>query len=454
MSDAITAAALAKVEVLTQLLSRVPGASTSVRMNVVTGANSWVYIDARMAALYHVPDEELRADPNVLARWVFPEDLETLQRVVAHGLQTMTPVLWLGRLRLPDGSVRWIESQSLFERESDEVFVLYGQTLDVTERRRLEEALTQSEQERRKSDTLHRAVIDALPLGVLVMTSKHETAINNPAQQKMFGPMRDISSGDASGVYGFFLPDGQTPFPNDRFPLGRALDGEEVFDDETVVRNSYTQGDMLLSVSARPLRDEAGKIIGALSVTQNITKQRALEREVRARNEQLAASEEAKTQLIDRLKYSIDELSNPILEVWDDVLVMPIIGVVDSRRTADMVQRLLAEVARSQASFVIVDLTGVEIVDTKTADHLIKLMRKVEIVGARCVLTGIRPAVAETLVEIGVDFGRVNTLRNLKHGLREALRFGRRERDGARDVGLDDELLEETAPRRRGRGAS
>ncbi len=154
-----------------------------------------------------------------------------------------------------------------------------------------------------------------------------------------------------------------------------------------------------------------------------------MERELRTRNEQLARSEEGKTELIDRLRYSIDELSNPILEIWDDVLAMPIIGVVDSRRTADMVQRLLAEVARSQASFVIIDLTGVEIVDTRTADHLIKLVRKVEIVGARCVLTGLRPAVSETLVDIGVDFGRITTLRNLKHGLREALRFARRERE-------------------------
>jgi rsbT co-antagonist protein RsbR len=83
-----------------------------------------------------------------------------------------------------------------------------------------------------------------------------------------------------------------------------------------------------------------------------------------------------------------------------------------------------------------------------------KLIRKVELVGARCVLTGIRPAVAETLVDIGVDFGRITTLRNLKHGLREALRFARRERDGAREVGAEEELAEEPAPRRRGRSAT
>ncbi len=164
----------------------------------------------------------------------------------------------------------------------------------------------------------------------------------------------------------------------------------------------------------------------------------------------LAASEEAKSELIEKLRYSIDELSNPILEVWDDVLLLPIIGVIDSRRTSDMVQRLLTEVTRAQASFVIIDLTGVEIVDTTTADHLMKLMRKVEIVGARCVLTGIRAAVAETLVDIGVDFARVTTLRNLKHGLREALRFARREREGSRSSDLDLDLSEQPArqPRR------
>jgi rsbT co-antagonist protein RsbR len=113
-----------------------------------------------------------------------------------------------------------------------------------------------------------------------------------------------------------------------------------------------------------------------------------------------------------------------------------------------MVQRLLAEVLRMQASFVIIDLTGVDIVDTKTADHLMKLMKKVEVVGAKCVLTGIRPAVAETLVDIGVDFGRLATLRNLKHGLGEALRLARRDRDAWREYD-DDERLDES--RKRGR---
>ncbi len=246
-------------------------------------------------------------------------------------------------------------------------------------------------------------------------------------------------------------PDGTTPLDMEDSGLARALRGEET-QEEVVVRNPRMDAPVRQHVTWKALRDESGDVHAALGLGQDITLQRTLETELRRRNAELAESEAAKTALIERLRYSIDELSNPILEVWDDVLVMPIIGVVDSRRTADMVQRLLAEVARSQASYIIVDLTGVEIVDTRTADHLIKLIRKVEVIGARCVLTGIRPAVAETLVDIGVDFGRITTLRNLKHGLREAIRFGRREREGAQlDLAVDHSHSDDSAPSRRTR---
>jgi len=191
---------------------------------------------------------------------------------------------------------------------------------------------------------------------------------------------------------------------------------------------STPHGERWMFTNKVPFLDANGEAIALLGVSLDITKRRAAELALIATNNKLAASEGEKLGLIERLRYAVDELSNPILEVWDDVLVMPIIGFVDSRRASDMVMRLLTEVTRTQARFVILDLTGVEIVDTKTADHLIKLMRKVEVVGARCVLTGVRAAVAETLVDIGVDFGSLTTLRNLKHGLREALRMTRQPR--------------------------
>jgi len=444
VSEAIT------VEGLTNLLSRLSGASWSCRVESLTGKSSWIYIDSRSAEMYDLPEAELRADPVAATQRIMPEDRVGIEAAVAQSVQTLAPILWNGRIPLRAGGIRWIELHIAIEREPSGDFVLYGQVFDMTERKQLEQALADSEEKRRKSDALHRAVIDALPIGIVVMNQAQELLVYNPAQARMSGVAAQHEDGDVTGVYGVFMADGTTPLPMEDSGLARGLRGE-THEEEVVLRNPRFTADVRLQIAWSPLRDESSQVYATLGATQDITTQRALETELRTRNEQLAASEEAKTVLIDRLRYSIDELSNPILEVWDDVLVMPIIGVVDSRRTADMVQRLLNEVTRTQASFVIIDLTGVEIVDTKTADHLMKLMRKVEVVGARCVLTGIRAAVAETLVDIGVDFGRITTLRNLKHGLREALRFAKSE-GARRDVGPESSPLDEEKQVRRVRG--
>ncbi len=118
----------------------------------------------------------------------------------------------------------------------------------------------------------------------------------------------------------------------------------------------------------------------------------------------------------------IQELSTPILQVWDNVLVLPVIGVVDTRRSLDIMERLLTEIVEKQSEYVILDITGVELVDTMTADHFIKLIKAAELLGATCIVSGIRPAVAQTLADIGVDLATVTTMRNLQAGLRECLR--------------------------------
>ncbi|MFH2006221.1 MAG: STAS domain-containing protein [bacterium] len=125
---------------------------------------------------------------------------------------------------------------------------------------------------------------------------------------------------------------------------------------------------------------------------------------------------------IERQRYAIRELSTPILQLWDNVLALPVIGLVDTRRSADIMERMLAEIVTKQSKYVILDITGVDVVDTRTADYFIKVIRAAELLGAHCFLTGIQPAVAQTLVEIGVDLSSLRTLRNLQEGLREALR--------------------------------
>jgi len=122
------------------------------------------------------------------------------------------------------------------------------------------------------------------------------------------------------------------------------------------------------------------------------------------------------------MEHLVRQLQTPILEIWDDVLALPVIGMVDSRRSQEMMETLLSEIVSNRCKFVILDITGVEIVDTRTADHFVKVMKSAELLGTRCIMTGIRPAVAQTLVELGVDLSSIRTLRNLQEGLRYCLR--------------------------------
>jgi rsbT co-antagonist protein RsbR len=115
-------------------------------------------------------------------------------------------------------------------------------------------------------------------------------------------------------------------------------------------------------------------------------------------------------------------MSTPIIQVWDDIVTMPVVGLVDSVRAADMKNSLLETVSRTSAKFAIVDLTGVDTVDTATADHLLKVMRAVGLLGARCVITGIQPSVAQIIVALGLDMQGVITLRSLREGLKYCMR--------------------------------
>jgi rsbT co-antagonist protein RsbR len=126
---------------------------------------------------------------------------------------------------------------------------------------------------------------------------------------------------------------------------------------------------------------------------------------------------------IERQSVAIRELSTPVIEVWDDILVLPVIGVVDSERGAEIMQVVLERVSAMQARCVVVDVTGVPLVDTQTAGHLLRVVRAAGLLGARCILTGVSPSVAATVVSLGLDLSSIVTMRNLKAGLKYCLEY-------------------------------
>lgn len=284
----------------------------------------------------------------------------------------------------------------------------------------LTQQLEQQEQLHRRvveERNLLRAAFEAMPVGVVVVDVKDEFHVCNAAMRFIFGETDDIAH--ASHHSDIYLPDGVTKVLPERDPIHRALHGQFVDNMESIVRHSAApEQTMWIVQSSAPIFGEDGAVRACVVVTRDITEHKELVREL---DEVVAATVEDKRVLIEKLEAGVKALSTPIIELWDDVLALPVIGSVDERRGAEMTSRLLDEIVSRGVQCVIVDWTGVETMDVQSAQHLLDLVRSVELVGAECILTGIRPAVATALLDLDVRFEHMRLLRNLKYGLRYCL---------------------------------
>jgi rsbT co-antagonist protein RsbR len=116
----------------------------------------------------------------------------------------------------------------------------------------------------------------------------------------------------------------------------------------------------------------------------------------------------------------ITEISTPVIRVWDGILALPIIGTLDSARTQVVMENLLQEIVESGSTIAILDISGVPAVDSLVAQHLIKTVAATRLMGAECIISGIRPEIAQTVVHLGIDLSNIITKATLAHALRYA----------------------------------
>lgn len=167
-----------------------------------------------------------------------------------------------------------------------------------------------------------------------------------------------------------------------------------------------------ISTTKLPLRDQAGQIIGIFGITRDITAVRQVELDARERLQQ---------EIIETQQHAIRELSSPVIPIMDRIIVLPLIGSIDSLRARDVTRSLLAGISRHRAKVVILDITGVSIMDTGVVNHLNKTIQAARLKGARTIVTGMSDAVAEAIVDLGIDWSDVATLSDLQTGLMSAL---------------------------------
>jgi rsbT co-antagonist protein RsbR len=134
------------------------------------------------------------------------------------------------------------------------------------------------------------------------------------------------------------------------------------------------------------------------------------------------AYQKSREEVINRQQREMLELSTPVVKLWDGILALPMIGTLDSARTQVVMENLLQKVVETGAQIAILDITGVPTVDTLVAQHLLKTVTALRLMGAECIISGVRPQIAQTIVHLGVDLQGVTTKANLADALALALK--------------------------------
>lgn len=235
--------------------------------------------------------------------------------------------------------------------------------------------------------------IARLPIVVWAIDDKGTCTLLAGALLEHFGMTEDM-------LLGKNLFEAYADRPDIAASMRRALTG-----DEHIAEHPF--GGLTLRTRYVPLKGPFGELIGVCASTEDVTEQHRVEAQLRDQLELIAEQRRA-----------IVELGTPIIEVWQDVLAVPVVGSLDTARAEQMLGALLDAVANRSARFAILDLTGVESVDTATAQHLVRVVEAVRLLGCEGLITGIRSSVAETLVALGVSLTQIRTLRSLKDALR------------------------------------
>jgi PAS domain S-box-containing protein len=263
---------------------------------------------------------------------------------------------------------------------------------EVEERKRVEEGL-------RESEWFLSSIIENIPDMIFVKEAEELRFIKfNKAGEELLGYAKDEMCG--KNVY-------------DLFPREEA---EGYDDDDRAVLNSKMlvdipeencatrfRGVRIVHTKKIPIMDERGNPKFLLGISEDITERKRAE------------------EIIYRQSREIMEISTPVLQIWERIVAVPLIGTLDSLRTQQLMEQLLQRIVETNSLVALIDVTGVPAIDTQTAQHLIETISAVRLLGAQVVLTGIRPAIAQTLVHLGIDLSNVNTCSSLSAGLGYAL---------------------------------
>jgi rsbT co-antagonist protein RsbR len=363
-----------------------------------------VYISEGTRAIFGVTAQEFRHGPGVGFDMLHREDRRSFQQSLRESAEQMTLWEWEGRFLPPGGPLRWCRITARPTREPDGLVAWYGVLVDITAQKQTEAELT-----------IYRLLSETMLDGIVVTTPEGVVTYINPAFRRL-GGYDDTLIGSSYQV--MFEPEAGAQLSQ---IILSALDGRGQWEVGLPMR--HTDGSAIpVQLSGVRMRDERGKDVGVAVIVRDLREQQ------RAEAERLALREE----IIQAQQVALRELSTPLIPLADQVVVMPLVGVIDAARAQQITEALLEGIVQHQAEIAILDITGVTVVDTQVADALLRTARSVKLLGAQVVLTGIGGGVAQSLVHLGADLSDIVTRANLQSGIAFALQRGGGQRNGSR----------------------
>ena len=265
----------------------------------------------------------------------------------------------------------------------------------------------------RQKSAEQNALLDALPASVFYKTRDHRYTLVNRAYADLCGRSVDqiIGKTDAD----IYPPEvAQALRENDQATMEG---GAPVRSVELPIRR-FDGGEVWVTESYVPYRDASGEVVGMVGISIDITDRKKTEEALRTSTAELQEALHRQEQMFE----TILELSTPVLSIEEGILLLPLVGNIDTNRSSRIMAALLAGVQRYGAVFAILDLSGVPIVDTSVAQHLIRAASATRLLGAQCILVGISPVIAQAIVTLGIDLGELIVCRDLLAGVRYALK--------------------------------
>lgn len=324
------------------------------------------------------------------------------ERALRGEVVTMDPVLY----DTSQTNIEWLKGRQVWTQmiyvplvTSDGARYVLAVNVDVTEQKL-------AERKARERERLLHAILDHSPLAIYAKDREGRYILTNPPHSAYVGMTpAEVEGKTDYDLMSKELADRYRRVEEEVLATKRPLELEDTVEFEGKTHSSVTV--------KFPLLDEQGSAYGVCSVTLDVSERRRAEEENRKLQEEMIRVQEA----------ALRALSTPLIPIAKGVLAMPLIGDVDQKRARLVLETLLRGVAQSRARVAILDVTGVTNAGPEVIDGLLQASRAVRLLGARMVLTGVQPEMAQLTASLGEDLGDILTLGTLESGIAYALRF-------------------------------